>query len=291
MLKKPREFGLHKSLLWLGCSLALAGALYGFQKPWRLYISMEPYDNIPLPPDWQEPSEWVFGRLMYPQHPNARFGRYGFRWGRLDWREGGTSWTQDYPRADRHFAQALRRLTRIHVRSLEQPVNPDDADDIYNWPWLCAGEMGDWKLTDSQAKTLREFLLRGGFLMLDDFWREDEWARFEESMKLVFPDRPIVEIENADAIFHTVYDLDDRYQIPGQWALGGRGGLNSQRAVGTVAHWRGIFDEKGRVMVAMCFNSDLGDSWEWADDPSYPEKYSALGIRIGVNYVVYAMTH
>ncbi len=282
---------MRKSLVWLGCSVILAGTLYGFQKPWRLYISMEPYDNIPLPVDWQEPSEFVFGRLMYPQHPNARFGRYGFRWGRLDWREGGTSWTQDYPRADRHFSQALRRLTRIHVRSLEQPVNPDDSDDIYNWPWLCAGEMGDWKLTDSQAKTLREFLLRGGFLMLDDFWREDEWARFEESMKAVFPDRPIVEIENADAIFHTVYDLDDRYQVPGQWALGGRGGINSQRAVGTVAHWRGIFDDKGRIMVAMCFNSDLGDSWEWADDPSYPEKYSALGIRIGVNYVVYAMTH
>lgn len=291
MLKKPREFGLQKTLLWLGCSVVLTTALYAFQRPWRLYTSMEPYDNIPLPADAQVPAEWVFGRLMYPQHPNARFGRYGFRWGRLDWREGGTSWTQDYPRADRHFAQALRRLTRVTVRSLEQPVNPDDTDDIYNWPWLCAGEMGDWKLTDAQAKTLREFLLRGGFLMLDDFWREDEWARFEESMKAVFPDRPIVEIENSDAIFHTVYDLDDRYQIPGQWALGGRGGLNSQRAVGTVAHWRGIFDDKGRVMVAMCFNSDLGDSWEWADDPSYPEKYSALGIRIGVNYVVYAMTH
>lgn len=291
MLKKPREFGLQKTFLWLGCSVVLTTALYAFQRPWRLYTSMEPYDNIPLPADAQVPAEWVFGRLMYPQHPNARFGRYGFRWGRLDWREGGTSWTQDYPRADRHFAQALRRLTRVAVRSLEQPVNPDDSDDIYNWPWLCAGEMGDWKLTDAQAKTLREFLLRGGFLMLDDFWREDEWARFEESMKAVFPDRPIVEIENSDAIFHTVYDLDDRYQIPGQWALGGRGGLNSQRTVGTVAHWRGIFDDKGRVMVAMCFNSDLGDSWEWADDPSYPEKYSALGIRIGVNYVVYAMTH
>jgi hypothetical protein len=291
MLNEPREIGLQKTLLWLGLSAVLTTAVYGFQKPWRLYASMEPYDNIPLPADWQQPAEWVFGRLMYPQHPNARFGRYGFRWGRLDWREGGTSWTQDYPRADRHFAQALRRLTRVQVRSLEQPVNPDDVDDVYNWPWLCAGEMGDWKLTDTQAKTLREFLLRGGFLMLDDFWREDEWARFEESMKAVFPDRPIVEIENADPIFHTVYDLEDRYQIPGQWALGGRGGMNSQRAVGTVAHWRAIFDDKGRVMVAMCFNSDLGDSWEWADDPSYPEKYSALGIRIGVNYVVYAMTH
>src|SRR5690348_15616577 len=74
MLKKPREFSLRKSLLWLGCSVVLASALYGFQKPWRLYISMEPYDNIALPADSQESSEFVFGRLMYPQHPNARFG-------------------------------------------------------------------------------------------------------------------------------------------------------------------------------------------------------------------------
>jgi len=289
---RPREIRLQRALWRLGCVMAVVTALYAFQRPWRVYISMEPYDNIALPADWQDASEWVFGRLMYPQHPNARFARYGFRWGRLDWREGGTSWSQDYPRADRHFAQALRRLTRIHVRSVEQPVNLDEVDDVYNWPWLCAGEMGDWKLTDAQANTLREFLLRGGFLMLDDFWNQDEWDRFMESMKRVFPDRPIVEIENADAIFHTVYDLDDRYQIPGQWALGGRGGgYMSQRAAGTVAHWRGIYDDKGRIMVAMCFNSDLGDSWEWADDPGYPEKYSALGIRIGVNYVVYSMTH
>jgi len=250
---------------------------------------MEPYDNIPLPPDWQEKTEWVFARLMYPQHPNARFGRYSRRYGgALDWREGGTSWTQDYPRADRHFALALRRLTRIHVRSVEQPVNLEDGDDVYNWPWLCAGEMGDWKLTVAQAKTLREYLLRGGFLMLDDFWGTEEWERFEESMKLVFPDRPIVEIDDTDAIFHTVYDLNDRYQIPGEWAL--RRGT-TYRNDGAVAHWRGIYDEHGRVMVAMSFNSDVGDSWEWADDPFYPEKYSALGMRIAVNYVLYSMTH
>jgi hypothetical protein len=107
-------------------------------------------------------------------------------------------------------------------------------------------------------------------------------------MKLVFPDRPVVEIENADAIFHTVYDLDDRYQVPGQWAL--RRGT-TYRNDGATPHWLGIFDDHNRVMVAMSFNSDIGDSWEWADDPMYPEKYSALGIRIGVNYVVYSMTH
>jgi len=107
----------------------------------------------------------------------------------------------------------------------------------------------------------------------------------------VFPDRPIVEISDDDSIFHTVYDLDDRYQVPGEWAIRRGTTYRNGDQGGAVAHWRGILDDHGRVMVAMSYNSDIGDSWEWADDPEYPEKYSALGIRIGVNYVVYSMTH
>jgi len=275
---------LRKRISVLGSGLLLLTVLYAAERPFRVYQSLEPYDNVPLPPDWQEQTEWVFGRLMYPSHPFARFS-----WRRgADWREGGTSWSQDYPRADRHFSQALRRLTRIHVRSAEQPVNLDEGDDVFYWPWLCAGEMGDWKLTEDQARKLREYLLRGGFLMMDDFWGTPEWDRFEESIKLVFPDRPIMEIGDKDPIFHVLYDLDERYQIPGQWAL--RRGT-TYRNDGAVPHWLGIYDDNGRVMVAMAFNNDVGDSWEWADDPNYPEKYSALGIRLGVNWVVYAMTH
>jgi hypothetical protein len=278
----------------VGLGLALvSGAVFAFQRPFRVYPSLEGYDNIPLPPDYQDQAEWVQARLMYPNHPNGILGGFGrrFRGGMADWREGGTSWTQDYPRADRHFARAVRRLTRVHARSSEQPANPDDLDDFFNWPWLVAGEMGDWKLTPEQVRTLREYLLRGGFLYMDDFWGPEEWERFDETMRLVFPERPIVEIANRDPIFHTVYNLDDRYQVLGQWSLRGGGGWMAQRAAGTVAHWRGIYDDKDRLMVTMSFNSDIGDSWEWADDPRYPEKYSALGIRLGVNYVVYAMTH
>ena len=189
-----------------GCGLALIGALYGFQKPFRQYTSFERYDNIPMPPDWQDKTEWVYARLMYPEHPDALLARR-VRWGSMfDWRAGGTSWTQDYPRADRHFAQALRRLTRISVRSVEQPVDPDDTDDFFNWPWMNAGEMGDWKLTDAQAATVREYLLRGGFLMLDDFWGPEEYARFDETMKVIFPNRPVVDIDSKDPIFHSVYN-------------------------------------------------------------------------------------
>src|SRR5271169_638208 len=228
-------------LCTLGVGLLFVTSLTAFQKPFRVYISMEAYDDIPLPPDYQEKTEWIFARLMYPQNPvPRRSGGGGFRNYR-DWHQGGTSWTQDYPRADRHFALALRRLTRIQVRSIEQPVNLDDGDDVYNWPWLNAGEMGDWKLTLPQVAKLREYLLRGGFLMLDDFWGTEEWDRFYETMRRVFPDRPVVEVEDADAIFHTVYDLDERFQIPGQWALR-RGSM--YRNDGAVPHWQGIYDDK-----------------------------------------------
>jgi len=273
-----------------GCGLALIGALYGFQRPFRQYTSFERYDNIPMPPDWQDKTEWVYARLMYPEHPDALLARR-VRWGSMfDWRAGGTSWTQDYPRADRHFAQALRRLTRISVRSVEQPVDPDDTDDFFNWPWMNAGEMGDWKLTDAQAATVREYLLRGGFLMLDDFWGPEEYARFDETMKAIFPDRPVVEIDSKDPIFHSVYNLDDRFQILGDWCV--HFSLQcQQRAVGTAAHWMGVYDDKNRLMVMISFNSDIGDAWEWADGPQYPEKMAGEAIRIGVNYVVYAMTH
>jgi Domain of unknown function (DUF4159) len=257
------------------------GALCAFQRPFREYPSVE-YGYYPIPQDWQEKTEWAFARLMFPPGPND-----GYR-GRFDgdWRKGLSLWTQDYPPADRKFSQALRRLTRIQVRSVEQPVNLEDGDEVYNWPWLYAVQVGEWGLTADQAKVLRDYLLRGGFFMADDFHGNLEWEVFERSMKLVFPDRPIVDIPSSDPIFHTVFDLGERYQVTGAEHLAA-----GYKNDGRIPRWRGIYDDKGRVMVAISFNSDLGDSWEWSDDARYPEKFADLGIRIGVNYVVYAMTH
>jgi hypothetical protein len=263
------------------CVLFLAGALLAAQKAFKQYPSVE-HGYPPLPPDWQEKTEWAFARLMYPPGWND-----GYR-GRFDgdWRLGLSLWTQDYPDADRQFARSVRRLTRIHVRSVEQSVSLDDGDEVFNWPWLYAVQVGEWGLTQAEANVLREYLLRGGFFMADDFHGTVEWSVFEKSMKMVFPDRPIVEIPNDDPIFHTVFDLDNRYQITGAEHLG-----VGYKLDGRVPHWMGIYDDKHRVMIAISFNSDIGDSWEWQNDPRYPEKFSDLGIRIGVNYVVYAMTH
>jgi hypothetical protein len=264
--------------------LALFSAALAFERPFREYPGQE-YSNFPLPPDANEKTEFVMGRLMYPGALGGMFGGFdAYR----DWRKGGTAWTNDYPRADRHFVQAVRRLTRIHIRSVEQPVNLDDDDDVYDWPWLFAVQASPWNLTDVQARKLREYLLRGGFVMCADTWGDRDWSLFASSMARVFPERPFVEIPDDDPVFHVLYDLNDRYGIPGEWSL--RSGVPYLNG-GRVGHWRGIYDDKGRLMVVVDFNSDTSDSWEWADEPRYPERYSAQGIRIGVNYIIYAMTH
>ena len=108
--------------------------------------------------------------------------------------------------------------------------------------------------------------------MADDFHGTMEWQMFRESMKLVFPDRPIVDIPDNDPIFHTVFDLDDRYQIPGAEHL-----AVGYKNDGMGAHWRGIYDDKGRIMVAISYNSDIGDSWEWADDPQLSREILRAG--------------
>jgi hypothetical protein len=266
-----------------GACLVLTG-MYAFQKPFRVYPGVE-YTNFPLPPDYQDKSEWVFGRLMYP--PVGRYyGGFAF-YG--SYKEGASNWTMDYPRSDRHFSTALRRLTRIHVRSVEQPLDLDDGE-VFDWPWLYGVEVGHWDLTDAQAKAMREYLLRGGFFMCDDFHGAIEWDVFRASMSKVFPDRPIVDLRSDEPIFHTLYDLEQKWQVPGAIYL--ETGLTYEKGeTGKDPHWRGIYDDKGRLMVAICHNMDLGDSWEHADNPAYPERFSDLGIRIGVNYVIYSMTH
>ncbi len=269
------------ALLLTGSLVAAAALLYA-QRPFRAYPSVEGYDSMPLPLDWQRPAEWTFARLMYPPGPlDGYYPRF-----QGDWHLGLSLWTQDYPKADRALAAAVGRLTHVDARSVEQAVNLDDGDEVYNYPWLYAVQVGEWGLTEAQAHKLRDYCLRGGFFMADDFHGHEEQAYFENTMKMVFPERHIVEIPNDDPIFHTVFDLTDRYQVPGAEHL-----RTGHKKDGYVPHWEGIYDDKGRIMVAISLNSDLGDSWEWSDTETYPLKFSDLGLRIGINYVVYAMTH
>ena len=254
------------------------------QKPWREYPSIERGWGRAqdIPEASREQGEFVVGRLMFPQ---ARRG-WALGVGGGDWLRGGTAWTVDYPDGDRTFARVLERLTMIDVRAIEQPVNLDDDIDAYYWPFLISGLVGAWDLTDAQAAKLREYLLRGGFLLCDSFYGSNEWEGFVQSMVRVFPDRPIVELPSDHPIFHAVYDLSDRPQIP-TWQhlpLGYRGD-------GAVPHWRAVLDDDGRVMVMISFNNDIADGWQRADEPRYPHEAANAALRLGVNFAVYALTH
>jgi hypothetical protein len=256
----------------------LLGGLLWAQMPWRVYPNAEGADSdSPIPDDYQVPGEFVFGRLMY----NSGMGFFG--------RGRGNSWTIDYPRGDRLFARLFRRLTTTSVRSVEQPTSLDDGDDVYNWPFLMVSAPGSWNLSPEQAAKLREYLLRGGFLVADSFFGTAEWEGFNEGLHKVFPDRPVIELPNDHPIFHVLYDLGQRKQISNYRSLNGRG--LPYRADGVDPHWRAILDDDGRVMVMINFNNDMGDSWQWADYPQYPQEDSNLGVRLGVDYALYAMTH
>ena len=246
------------------------------QRRGRLPFLDDEDEPVAIPADANEKTEYQFTRLRYKQYSGGS-GYWGVR----------GSWSTDYPKADRQFAQGVRRLSRLNVRSMEVVVDLD-SNEIYEHPWLYGTEVGHWDLNDAHAAKLRDYLMKGGFLMVDDFHGSIEWEIFMRSLTRVFPDRPVVDLENKDQIFHSVYDLDERFQVPGivMFYTG-----KTYEQDGYDAKWRGVYDDKGRVMVAVCHNMDLGDAWEHADLPQYPEHYVSLAYRIGINYIVYAMTH
>jgi hypothetical protein len=255
-------------------------ALEGGTRRWAQY-EREMQDPIPDPPDAWVEAEFAVGRLRFRSPLDSRgFGGFG-GFGR-----GRKRWGIDANKGDRVFSQILRRLTRINARSVEQIVDIN-SDDMYDWPFMLAISIGDWELSDSEIKHMRDYLDRGGFLMVDDFHGPAEWENFAQGIARIVPNSSIVELKIDDQIFNTVYEIKELYQVSGRNI---EYGMPYERG-GIIPHWRGVVDQQGRVQVAICFNMDVGDSWEWADDPHYPEKLSSLGLRMGVNYALYSMTH
>ena len=220
------------------------------------------------------PPEFVFARMIYS---SGRFGR------------GGGSWRTDYPEADYKFMYGIKRLSGIRVKEEENPVAIMDPK-LFTYPFLYAVEVGQMSLSNSDAERVREYLLRGGFLYADDFWGVREWRVFEAQMQKVFPDRAIEPIPLTHEVFHTFFDIDTVMQIPN---VGNacRGGRTWEDPSDTRPGIFGIKDDEGRVMVLITYNSDLGDAWEWMDEPCYPEIYSGQAYRMGLNFIIYAMTH
>lgn len=240
-------------------------------------------------PEPERAGEFHFIRLEYTDLPqyHRRFG-YSSRQG-----EGSGWWLMDWPAAENHFTAGLRRLTRIDAGDPRHLRLTDDK--LWNYPWLYATQTGWWNLSEEEVKRLREYLLRGGFLVTDDFWGEEQWEVFRRTMERVLPGHPLTDIAEEDAVMHVLYDIreKDRTIIPGSRHLRrtGGGGMRLDYPPGSVPAWRAMAGDGNRVVVAANYNTDIGDAWEFADVPYYPEAMTTLAYRYGINYVVYAMTH
>ena len=264
---------LGRPLFAIGLLLTVGIELFAWQRYNRTGSNqLVPYD----PSDENVPAEFYFSRLAY----NSGYGGgSGFR--------GRGGWMEDWPRADHDCLLALRRLTRIHSPS---PLSLVDIDDghMLDFPWIYAVGVNTWAFTDVEASRLHEYLARGGFLMVDHFHGQDDWNRFLSGMNMVLPDARVEDIPDNDPIFHSVYDIDEKFQIPGeQYVSTGR----TYEKDGYIPAWRCIRDERGRIVVAICFNMHLGDAWEHANEAEYPEKFCGLAFRVVLNYITYSMTH
>lgn len=219
----------------------------------------------------QVPAEFFFARLMY------NGGSWGYKF-----------WGTDYPRADRQLLAYLSRLTGIRAAAKERPVRIREPE-LYRYPFIYTSEPEQMELSDSEALILRNYLQRGGFWVMDDFWGTEQWASFERQLRKVLPNEPVVDLPLDHELFHCYYDLTELIQVP----AGGRTDYSqgTSEEDGFVPHCRGIFDKNGRLMVVINWNTDLGDGWEWSGHPSYPSQYSTAALKLGINMVVYALSH
>jgi hypothetical protein len=238
---------------------------------------------------FSQSAEFHFIRVEYTDLPqyHRRFG-YASRNA-----TGDGWWIVDWPDADEHFTSGIQRLTRIDAGDPRHLRLTDDR--LFDYPWIYATQTGWWGLTDAETARLREYLLRGGFLVVDDFWGDEAWEVFRQTMDRVLPDHEISDIAESDSVMHVLYDIreKDRTFIPGTRHLrrGAGGQIIVQQPEGSTPAWLAMYDDKKRMVVAVNFNTDVGDAWEYADAPEYPEAMTALAYRDGLNYIIYSMTH
>ncbi len=253
------------------------------------------------PPDATPTPEYYYTRVMYtgigtPERGGPSPYKYpplvDFKCSDLERGEGGMGggWRTDYPASDCKFIWGVERLTSIKAyREAPHPMELLDPH-IWDFPYLYAVEPGQMILSPQEALRLREFLLRGGFLHADDFWGLYQLENFRRQMAKVFPERTLELIPLSHEIFHTFFDIDTIMQIPNV-NNGCYGGRTWESPTDTEPRILGIKDDKGRIMVIATYNSDLGDAWEHMDVGCYPEKFSGQAYRMGIDFIVYAMTH
>jgi hypothetical protein len=235
-------------------------------------------------PEWKNDERFkndvfTFVRIRYSSYGRGGYGGYGYG-----------KWATDYPDSDLNFSFRLQQLTSLEVDPHGKILELTDPA-LFDYPWIYLIEPGNMFLEEAEVAALRKYLLNGGFLMVDDFWGEAEWQNFYENIKRVFPEREPIELPLEHEIFHCVYDLKKKPQVPSIHAW--YSGHTYERFDAQEPHYRGIFDDKGRMMAIICHNTDLGDGWEReGEDPNYfKEMAEKWSYPLGINIVTYAMTH
>ena len=235
-------------------------------------------------PDWKIDSKFKYDEFRFVR---VRYDSYG----RTRW---GQKWRIDYPDSDLNFSFRLQQLTSLKV-------NPDPIflrltdERIFDYPFMYLIEPGDIDFSMEEAKAMRRYLDNGGFIMVDDFWGDQEWWDFEQAMKMVFPNRKYVELEIDHPIFHSVYDLKKKPQCPaiGRYEQTGQTSDRPWDPSAREVHYRAYFDQDDRMCLIACFNTDLGDGWEReGEDEGFFRQYSERSsYPMGINIITYAMTH
>ncbi len=275
---------VHRSLLLAGVTLiALSvAATVLAQRGWGR--TPEGY-GVPIrrmPPDFSD-GTFAVCKLMY-------------RSVRSEWL--GMGWATDYPYAGIHLMTRVSELTKT-------PISRDEHGEPSHWvvsatdpalfrcPYLMAADVGTLQFSAAEVTRMREYLLKGGFLWVDDFWGTPAWQQWSREIKRVLPEYPIFDIPVEHPIRHTMFDLQTIPQVTAIQNWRGSGFSTSERGSDSPhANFRGIADERGRIMVLMTHNTDIADSWEReGEDREYFLQFSPQGYAVGVNVVLYALTH
>ena len=260
------------------CAFVLASAAYGLAQ-----FRGRGLDRNALAPAQFPDGDVVICRLVYTE-----VRRYG------------VGWRTDYPLGERNLSIRLSELTRTRV-SRGGDGSPNhylvrlSDDQLFACPLLMAGDIASAGFSPADAARLREYLLKGGFLWTDDHWGSEEWEVWKQELAKVFPpdEYPIEEVTPADPIFRSQFVVKEMPQIPniGYWR-GSGGDTSEQGADSAVPHFYAVRDRHGRIMLAMTHNTDIADAFEReADDPTFFARFSPTGYALGINVLLYAMTH